>query len=142
MSENNTVCESNINNDNKCKKQSLTVNTNYVYFKYNYEKAIETQRIHFNWNQKRMCIPKCKDVFDYKLIIFDYYTGDYVRYYNNFEIEKVENVEKETNSYKNNKYESVSQTPLKNISDSSSGEIINNSLLKKENTTNSCCSIQ
>ena len=35
MSENNTVCESNINNDNKSKKQSLTVDTNYVYFKYN-----------------------------------------------------------------------------------------------------------
>ena len=136
MSENNTVSESNINNDNKCKKHSLTVDTNYVYFKYNYEKAINNHRVHFNWNQKRMFIPKCKTEFDYKLMKYDFDTGKYLRYYNNFEIEK------ETNSYKNNKYESVSQSPLTSISNSSSGEIINNSLLKKENTTNSCCSIQ
>ena len=81
MSENNAVCESNNKHVNSSKKQTLTVDTNFDYFKYNYEKAIHNQRTHFNWNQKRMFIPQCKSDFDYKLMKYDFDTGKYLRYY-------------------------------------------------------------
>ena len=139
MSKNNTVCESNIKDANNSKKQTLTVDTNFDYFKYNYENAIHNQRTHFNWNQKRMFIPKCKTDFDFKLMKYDFDTGKYLRYYDSFEIEKVE---KETNSFENNKYETLSLTPSTYISEHSSSEIINNSLLKKKQVTNCCCNIQ
>ena len=89
MSKNNTVCESNCNKNNNFKKTSLTVNTNYIYFKHNYENAYNEHRTNFNWDKIRMFIPKNKNKFDYKLLIYDYDTDDYVCYNNNFEIDKI-----------------------------------------------------
>ena len=70
------------------KRKSLTINTSAAFDKYKYSNALNSQRTKFGWNLKREFKPNTRYEFDFNLMKYDFKTGNYYNYSENFHNQK------------------------------------------------------